>query len=233
MLLSFCRAWSRCNFGLVLLHFVLVISSSAFFLSLWCVVLDFSFVRLDCHALPPPHSIFMVSASCVAGRDIEHLNACGAKKILRIHRLRARAAKARQAEARENCQRKGDPSNRGPEKCQFCGLIGHTHPDWRKFLASQSHPTSKPGPSTDRWARKETESGKKASQHLSDKLKSLSVSVNERKSKPELCCLTTGTVQSSSKRTTLGVDSGAEVVVWPPELFLKLPQLSLENHAEV
>ena len=40
---------------------------------------------------------------------------------------------------------------------------------------------------------------------------------------------TIGTVQSSSERITMGVDSGAEVTVWPPELFPEVATVESEE----
>ena len=140
---------ARCNFGLVLLHFVLVISSSAFFLSLWCVVLDFSFVLLGCHALPPPHSTLMVRCF-VCGRAGHRTSEClwSEKKLAKSQ---SKSCKGKTGRGKGKGQRKGDPSKRGPEKCQFCGLIGHTHTHLigGSFLRLRALPTSKPGPSAD------------------------------------------------------------------------------------
>ena len=64
---------------------------------------------------------------------------------------------------------------------------------------------------------------------LEQQLRSLSISVSEWKSEPELCSLTFGTIQISSKRTTMDVDSGAEFIVWPPEL---LPEVATIGSAQ-
>ena len=87
---------------------------------------------------------------------------------------------------------KSEPAKREPEKCQLCGLIGHTQPGCRKFLASQNQTTSQPGSSTDGQLKK-----RKVAQDitaLEQPFRSLSMSVNEFKSEPELCGLTIDTV---------------------------------------
>ena len=72
-------------------------------------------------------------------------------------------------------------------------------------------------------AQMDTQKKRKVAQDiatLEQQSRSLSLSVKEYKSEPPSCAVSPfGTGQSSSKRFTMGVVSGDEMSVWPPELF--------------
>ena len=60
------------------------------------------------------------------------------------------------------------------------------------------------------------------------------MSVIEIQSETELCSHPFGTVQSSSKRIAMGVESGAEGRVWPQQLFPEVATVvSEESRREV
>ena len=102
-------------------------------------------------------------------------------------------------------------------------LIGHT----QRFLRPSTKRHANLGSSTDAQSKKRKVAQDIAA--LEQQLKSLSFSVTENNSEPELCSLTIGTVQSSSKRTTMGMDSGAEVTVWPLEVFSEVATVESEE----
>ena len=94
---------------------------------------------------------------------------------------------------------KSHPTKREREQSQFCGLTATNSPIAGSFLRLRTirHPNL---------VRTQMKKGKVAQDiaALEQPLRPLSLRVNEYTSEPELC---------------MGVDSGAEVTVWPPELF--------------